>query len=123
MLTTELPQPLQEEFERTARLLHDQDSIRQALIEAIELWLAQQRHHLVQKEAEVNNQAFEALKTQLEQDYPDQWIVIAQGQLQGVAETPEELNDLAPTAQHRIVVQMGQTRSQEVELGWQMTFV
>jgi len=31
MLTAELPQPLQEEFERTAHLLYDGDSIRQAM--------------------------------------------------------------------------------------------
>ena len=46
MLTLELPQALQEEFEKTARLLHDQDSVRQALVEAIELWLAQQHQKL-----------------------------------------------------------------------------
>jgi hypothetical protein len=120
MLTAELPQQLQEEFERTARLLHDQDSIRQALIEAIELWLVRQRQKLVQVEAELNNQAFENLRAELEQNYPGKWIVIAQGRLQGVADSPEELNHLAPTAQHRIVVQVGQTRPQEVELGWQI---
>ena len=58
MLAAELPQELQEEFERTARLLHDQDSIRQALIEAIELWLTQQHQKLTQAEASINNQAF-----------------------------------------------------------------
>jgi hypothetical protein len=123
MLTTELPQQLQEEFERTARLIHRQDSIRQALIEAIELWLAQQRQKLIQKEAKINNQAFENLRVELEQNYPGKWIVIAHGKLQGVADTPVELNHLAPTAQHRIVTQVGQTRPQKVELGWQMTFV
>jgi len=123
MLTAELPQQLQEEFERTARLMHDHDSIRQALIEAIELWLTQQQQKLIQAEAVVNNQAFENLRDELEQSYPGKWIVIAQGKLQGVADMPEELNHLAPTAQHRIVVQVGQTRSQEVELGWQTTFV
>jgi hypothetical protein len=122
MLTAELPQRLQEEFERTARLLHDHDSIRQALIEAIELWLTQQRQKLIQTEAMVNNQAFESLRTELEQNYPGKWIVIAHGKLQGVADSPEELNHIAPTAQHRVVVQVGQTRPKEVELGWQMTF-
>jgi len=122
MFTAELPQRLQEEFERAARLLHDSDSIRQALIEAIELWLAQQRQKLIQKEAKANNQAFENLRAELEQNYPGKWIVIAHGKLQGVADTPEELNHLAPTAQHRIVMQVGQSRPQEVELGWQMTF-
>lgn len=122
MLTAKLPQRLQEEFERTAHLLHDRDSIRQALIEAIELWLAQQRQKLMQAEAKVNNQAFEHLRMELEQNYPGKWIVIAHGKLQGVADTPEELNYLAPTAHHRITMQLGQTRPQEVELGWQMTF-
>ena len=122
MLTAQLPQQLQEEFERTARLLHDQDSIRQALIEAIELWLAQQRQKLIQKEAKANNQAFENLRAELEQNYPGKWIVIAHGKLQGVGDTPEELNHLTPTAHHRIVMQVGQIRPQEVELGWQMTF-
>ncbi len=122
MFTAELPQCLQEEFERTARLLHDQDSIRQALIEAIELWLVQQRQKLIQAEAKANNQTFKNLRTELEQNYPGKWIVIAHSKLQGVADTPEELNHLAPTAQHRIVMQVGQTRPQEVELGWQMTF-
>ena len=123
MLTAELPPQLQEEFERTAHLLHDQDGIRQALIEAIELWLAQQRQHLIQKETDLNNQIFETLRIELEQTYPGKWIVIAHGKLQGVADSPEALNHFAPTAQHRIVLQMGQTRSQEVELGWQTTFV
>jgi hypothetical protein len=123
MLTTELPQQLQDEFERTAHLLHDHDSIRQALIEAIELWLSQQRQKLIQAEAETNNQAFEDLRLELEQNHPGKWIVIAHGKLQGVADSPEELNHVAPTAQHRIVMQIGQTRSQKVELGWQMTFV
>ena len=123
MLAAELPQELQEEFERTARLLHDQDSIRQALIEAIELWLTQQHQKLTQAEATINNHAFENLRVELEQNYQGKWIVIAQGKLQGVADSPEKLNDLAPTAHHRIVMQVGQTRPQEVELGWQTTFI
>ena len=122
MFKAELPQQLQEEFEYTARLLHDRDSIRHALIEAIELWLTQQRQNLTQKEAMVNNQAFEKLRSELEQNYPGKWIVIAFGKLQGVADTPEELNYVAPNAQHRIVMQVGRTRPQGVELGWQMTF-
>ncbi len=121
MLTAELPQQLQEEFERTARLLHNRDSIRQALVEAIELWLNQQRQKLIQAEAKANNQAFENLRAELEQNYPGKWIVIAHSKLQGVADTPEDLNHLAPTAHHRIVMQIGQTRPKEVELGWQMT--
>jgi len=69
-----------------------------------------------------NNQAFESLRAELEKNHLGKWIVIAHSKLQGVADTPEELNHLAPTAHHRIVMQMGQTRPKEVELGWQMTF-
>ncbi len=95
MLTAELPQPLQEEFERIAHLLHDRDSIRQALIEAIELWLAQQHQKLRDAETLANNQTFEALREELEQKYPGQWIVIADGKFLGAADTPEEINHLA----------------------------
>jgi hypothetical protein len=122
MLTTELPQQLQEEFERTAYLLHKQDSIRQALIEAIELWLAQQHQKLTQSEATLNNRVFDKLRSHLEQTYPGQWIVIANGKFQGAANSVEELNHFAPTARHRIVCQVGQTRPKQVELGWQATF-
>jgi hypothetical protein len=122
MLTTELPPALQEEFERTAHLLHGQDSIRQALIEAIELWLAKQHHELKQAEATLNNRAFDQLRSHLEQTYPGQWIVIANGQFQGAADSVEELNQFAPTARHRLVFQVGQTRPKQVELGWQATF-
>ncbi len=122
MAMPELPKALQQEFEYTANLLYDQDSVKQALVEAVELWLAQQRQKLIQAEAKVNNQAFEAMKAELEQNYHGQWIVIAHGKLQGVADVPEDLNDLAPNARHRIVTQVGQTHRREVELGWQMTF-
>ncbi len=117
MLTTELPKQLQEEFERTTHLLHEQDSIRQALIEAIELWLARQHQKVTQAEATVNNRAFENLRAALEQTYPGQWIVIANGKFQGAANSVEELNHFAPAAKHRIVLQVGQTRPKQVELG------
>jgi len=122
MLTTELPQSLQEEFERTAQLLHEQDSIRLALIEAIELWLSQQHQKLTQAEAVLNNQAFEQLRSYLERTYPGQWIVIANGEFQGAASSIEELAHFAATARHRLVFQVGMVRPRQVELGWQTTF-
>ncbi|MEZ4861747.1 MAG: hypothetical protein R3C14_10580 [Caldilineaceae bacterium] len=122
MFTVELPEPLQAEFVRTAHLLHNGDGLQQALIEAIELWLAQQHAQLAQAEAATNNQIFKTLRNELEHKYPNQWIVIAHGKFLGAANTLEELNELAPTANHRIVMQMGLARPREVELGWQMTF-
>jgi len=122
MFTYNLPQPLQQEFERVAQSLYDHDSTQQALIEAIELWLIQQRRQRLQSEARLNNQFFETVKNELEHNYAGQWVMIAEGKVQGVADHPEKLNDLAPTALHRIIVPLGQARPKEVELGWQMTF-
>ena len=122
MLIAELPQTLQEEFERTVHLLHGEDPIRQALIEAIELWLTQQHQKLIEAEALINNLVFEQIRNELEKNYPNKWIVIANGEFLGAADTLEALNHVASTARHRIAVQMGQIRPQEVELGWQMMF-
>lgn len=120
MLKIELPRRLQEEFERVAYSLYDQDGPRQALIEAIENWLA--RHQPLPLAAEViaNNQAFEQLRAELERDHWGQWIVVADGKLQGIGASLAEVDPLAPTARHRIVMQVGANRPQEVELGWQM---
>ena len=76
-------------------------------------------------EAEItaNNQTFTLLQAELEQKYRGQWIVIAHGEFLGAAQTPEDLNHLARTARHRIVVEMGEVRPHTVELGWQMMFV
>lgn len=122
MPTYTLPKQLQQEFEQVAESLYEKDGTTKALIEAIELWLTQNRRVVTQTEADVNNQAFSALEPELRQKYGGKWIVIAHGKLQGVAETPEALDHIAETAHHRIVVQIGQSRPKEVELGWQMTF-
>ena len=122
MLRAELPQPLQEEFERTAHLLHEHNGVQNALIEAIELWLAQQHQKLVDIEVSANNQVFDKMRSELESQYPGQWVVIAQGKFLGAASTPEELNLLAPTARHRILTQMSKASPHKVELGWQMNF-
>lgn len=117
-----LPEQLQQEFEQAAQSLYDEDGATRALIEAVELWLSQNRKRLIQAEATVNNQAFEALEAELIQKYPGKWIAIADGKVQGIADLPEDLNTVAEAAHHRIIVQIGQPRPKEVELGWQMTF-
>lgn len=122
MLAIELPKPLQQEFEQTAQQFYDHDGVKRAAIEAIKLWLSAQRKRRVDAEAKANNQAFEKLRTQLERDYFGQWIVIADGQLQGVGDSLASVNHLAPDAQHRIVMQIGEHRPKEVELGWLIAF-
>ena len=119
---TELPEKLQQEFEQTAQKLYEHDGVKQAMIEAVELWLAKQRKCQIDIETKTNNQAYEKLKDELEKKYWGKWIVIAYSQLQGVGDSLTEVNHLAPDAQHRIVMQVGEQRPNEVTLGWQIAF-
>jgi len=120
MLTMELPQPLQQEFEQTAQKFYVHDGVKRAVIEAIKLWLAMQRKRQMEAEAKANNQTFKNIQAEIEKNYLGKWIVIAHGQLQGVGDSLAEINHLAPDAQHRIVMQVGERRPKEVELGWQI---
>lgn len=122
MLIADIPETLQHHFEHAAHLLYQTDGVKQALVEAIELWLAQHRNPVIEAEARANNQAYQNLKAELEQKYFGKWIVIAHGQLQGVGDSIVELNHLASDAHHRIVMQVGQQHSKKVELGWQIAF-
>ena len=122
MLIADIPETLQHHFEHAAHLLYQTDGVKQALMEAIELWLAQHRNPVIEAEARANNQAYQNLKEELEQKYFGKWIVIAHGQLQGVGDSIVELNHLASDANDRIVVQVGQQYPQKVELGWQIAF-
>lgn len=117
-----LPEQLQQEFEQAAQALFASGGVTKALSEAVELWLTQNRKKLIQIESIANNNAFESLKSEFEKKYIGKWIMIAHGTLQGVADLPEQLNHLAPSAHHRLVAQIGQTQTKEVELGWQMAF-
>lgn len=122
MLTISLPKPLQDEFERRARLLYSGDSITLALAEAIELWMAQHRHELLRAERAANNRAFAEMRAQVEREYAGKWVVIAHGSLQGVGDSITQIEELASTALDRLIFQVGSPRRKEVEFGWQMTF-
>ena len=120
MLATRLPRYLQEEFEHHACFVFNHDSIAQALSEAIELWLARHRKTLVEAESTANDRAYETLREELEHEYKGKWIVIAHGQLQGIGDSLAEVDQLASTASDRIVIQVGEDRPREIDLGWQM---
>ncbi|OQY56061.1 MAG: hypothetical protein DRR08_25130 [Candidatus Parabeggiatoa sp. nov. 2] len=122
MLMAELPEPLQQQFEQTAQKLYDHDATKRAMIDAVELWLAKQRKHQIDIEADANDKAYVKLKEELERNYWGKWVVIAYGQLQGAGDSLAEINHLAPDAQHRIVMQVGERRPKEVTLGWQIGF-
>ncbi len=70
-----------------------------------------------------NDAAFIRLLPELERLYPPgKWIVIAHGELQGTADTVEDLSGIAPEAKERLVWQMGLQRPEQVEVGWQIAF-
>ena len=94
--------------------------MKRATIEAVESWLAKQRKRWIDLEAKANDQAFEKLQAQLERENFGKWIVIAHGKLPGVGDSLAEVNQLAPNAQHRIVMQVGERRPKEISLGWQI---
>lgn len=125
MLITELPQPLQEEFERTAKRVYATEGVKRASIEAAALWLTQhreQRRTTLEVERLENDQAYEHLRATLERDHLGQWFVIAHGELQGVGDSLEAVEHLTTEARDRIVMQVEARQTIEVEFGWQMTF-
>jgi len=103
-------------------LVYDHDGLAQALSEAVELWLARHRQTPVEAESTANDRAYETLKEELEHEYKGKWIVIAHGQLQGRGDSLAEVDRLASTARDRIIMQVGEDRPREIELGWQSAF-
>jgi hypothetical protein len=72
---------------------------------------------------EANNREYERLRPELERDHWGRWVVIAFGKLQGIGDSLEEVDQLAPTARCRIITQVGEDRPKEIELGWSLSFV
>ncbi len=122
MLTANLPSKLEKEFESTAHLLYQQNSVQEAFQEAVELWLSKYRQNKPEAHFALNNEAYEQLKPTLERDYQGKWIVIADGKLQGSGNSFDDVRQLAANLKDRIVLQVGQFRPKKVELGWQIAF-
>lgn len=123
MLQIELPPQLQTKFESRARSLYNQAGVSRALIEAIELWLAQHQDSRHDAEMATNDHTYEQLREELEREHWSQWVVIAHGKLQGMGDTLEAVDDFAADAEDRIVTQIGAYQPREVELGWQASFL
>jgi Arc/MetJ-type ribon-helix-helix transcriptional regulator len=70
----------------------------------------------------INDRHYNEIRESLEQNYAGKWVVIANGELAGIASSLEETNQHAVNADDRIVYRIGEQRPQEVELGWQMAF-
>lgn len=120
MLTLEVPPQLQQEFEQRAKQRYGQKGLPQALTEAIELWLTQSEEAIAEAERILNNAAYARLKSELERRYPGKCVVIAHGSLQGVADSFEQLAEVAPAALHRLVFRVGDIPPKEREFGWQI---
>lgn len=75
----------------------------------------------MEAERQRNQEAYARLKTELEQKYSGQFIVIAQGQLAAVGQTlPEALQRAKaaiPEAVHRLVIKVGEEYPAQVRIG------
>ncbi|MBI3360502.1 MAG: hypothetical protein HY023_05260 [Chloroflexi bacterium] len=111
MTTLTLPDGLREQFARKARELYGERGPVTALVEAVEQWLARADQRAIQAERELNNRAYRQMKTELEQKYPGKCVIIAHGAFQAAAESFEELRGVAPTAQHRLAIRIGEVVS------------
>ncbi|OQY45565.1 MAG: hypothetical protein B6242_10010 [Anaerolineaceae bacterium 4572_78] len=123
MLMVTLPKQLEKQFQQMAQTIYPQGHSENVLIEAIELWLEIKRKEQTEIERCLNNQTFEIMQAELNKKYHGKWIAIAHGKLVWVGDTLEELSNIAPSAYHRLIMQIGQTYPEKVELGWQTTFI
>jgi hypothetical protein len=117
----QIPKRLQNEFEQRARQIYGKENVARAFIEALELWLAQHRQSLIAPERAVNDQAYRTLVGELDREHAGKWAVIADGKLQGIGDSLEQVAAFAPLADDRLVFQVGATRPQEVEFGWELS--
>nr|HID14557.1 hypothetical protein [Anaerolineae bacterium] len=120
-VTVELPEDLHAEFEQRARERYGETGPVRALQEAIALWLATvAERDSLKAERALNNLAYRRLKGDLEREYRGKYVVIAHGTLQGIGDTLEQVADLAPEAQHRLVFRVGEAPPRRRERLWRM---
>jgi hypothetical protein len=104
-LIAQIPDALYEAMIDQAQSRFGHQDLNQALREAISLWLSFEGDR-VAFERQLNNLAYQKLKAQLQADHLGQYVVIAFGQLQGVADQRADLVHLAPQARHRLLFQV-----------------
>lgn len=121
MASVQIPDYLRDELEQQARQLYGEDGASRAVAQAIELWLTQVREDSIKVAREVNNRVYQELKAELENKHWGEWVVIAQGRLQGISPNFNDVKDLALGAGHRIVLQIGEESPPKVRrLGWRI---
>jgi len=90
-----------------------------ALEGAIELWLIETKDEMMARERKLNNDAFRRLCPEFEKQQ-GRYVVIAHGKLQGVGDSIESLQSLAPDAYHRLVFKVGEPLPKRRRLGWKV---
>jgi hypothetical protein len=125
LVTIQVPEQLHDKFMQRARerFGEGKDS-EKALEEAIALWLEATNKDdttaLLKAERKLNNEAYQRLKSELEQKYLGKYVVIAWGTLQGTGDTLAQVAPLAATAKHRLVFQVGEAPPKRKERLWRM---
>jgi hypothetical protein len=120
-ITTKIPEDVEARFRRRVEQLYGTGGIAQALEGAIELWLRETKDEdeIVARERKLNNDAFKRLRSDLEKQQ-GRYVVIAHGKLQGIGDSIESLQDLAPDAHHRLVFKAGEPIPRRRRLGWKV---
>jgi hypothetical protein len=123
MARVQIPDHLRDEVERQARQLYGEDDTNRAVAQAIELWLTQVKEDSIKVAREINNRAYQELRADLEDKHWGEWVVIAQGKVQGISPNFNDVKDLALGAGHRIVLQIGEEPPPKIRrLGWRISW-
>ncbi|MFQ5812353.1 MAG: hypothetical protein ACE5I2_04060 [Anaerolineae bacterium] len=120
-ITTKIPEDVEVRFRRKAEQLYGTGETAKALEGAIELWLRETKddEEIVARERKLNNDAFRRLWPELEKQQ-GRYVVIAHGKLQGVGDSIESLQSVAPDAHHRLVFKVGEPLPKRRRLGWKV---
>ena len=117
-LTAQIPDSLYQAMLDQAQSRFGQQDLNLALQEAIALWLGFEGDP-IGFERQLNNLAYQKLKTELQAEYMGQYVVIAFGKLQGVAAERADLVHLAPQARHRLLFQVRADQAKQQVRLWQ----
>ena len=120
-ITIEIPEDVGVRFRHKAEQLYGTGETAKALEGAIELWLREMKddEEIVARERKLNNDAFRRLWPELEKQQ-GRYVVIAHGKLQGVGDSIESLQSVAPDAHHRLVFKVGEPLPRRRRLGWRV---
>ena len=118
-ITTKIPEDVEERFRHIVEKLYGAGGTAEALERAIRLWLSETKYEMVAIERKLNNDALKRLQPELEKQQ-GKYVVIAHGKLQGIGDSIESLQNVAPDAHHRLVFKVGEPLPRKRRLGWKV---